>query len=74
MQNTKSWVEGLSECGLECAQVGHGIRGDTVEGQSAIWPVQKHSYSLGFGSGGWVKNINLRIIVEGKVTVFFFKV
>lgn len=53
--------------------MGHGVRGDTVEGQSAIWPVQIHSYSLGIRSGGWVKNMILFIIVAGKVTVLFFE-
>ncbi|KAK6291488.1 hypothetical protein J4Q44_G00382540 [Coregonus suidteri] len=65
--NPKPWIEGLSECGVECVQVGQCVRGDSVEGQSAGWPVQIHSYSVGSG-GGDVYGSGL-IIVPGSVTV-----
>jgi hypothetical protein len=32
---------------LECVQGSHCVRVDLVEGQTASWPVQKHSYSGG---------------------------
>ncbi|KAK6291264.1 hypothetical protein J4Q44_G00380300, partial [Coregonus suidteri] len=66
-QTLKPWIEGLSECGVECVQVGQCVRGDSVEGQSAGWPVQIHSYSVGAG-GGDVYGSGL-IIVTGRVTV-----
>ncbi|KAK6291516.1 hypothetical protein J4Q44_G00382820, partial [Coregonus suidteri] len=65
--NPKPWIEGLSECGVECVQVGQCVRGDSVEGQSAGWPVQIHSYSVGAG-GGDVYGSGL-LIVTGRVTV-----
>ena len=61
------WIEGLSECGGECDQVGQCVRGGSIEGQSAGWPVQIHSYSVGAGGGDvYVSGI---IIVPGNVTV-----
>ena len=48
-------------------QVGECFRGDAVEGQSAGWPVQVHSYSAGAGRGGTYGT--LIIIVPGRVTV-----
>ena len=63
----KPWIEGLSECGVECVQVGQCVRGDSVEGQSVGWPVQIHSYSVGAG-GGDVYSSEV-IIVPGRVTV-----
>ncbi|KAK6291402.1 hypothetical protein J4Q44_G00381680 [Coregonus suidteri] len=65
--NPKPWIEGLSECGVECVQVGQCVRGDSVEGQSAGWPVQIHSYSVGAGGGDVYGSV--LIIVPGRVTV-----
>ena len=48
-------------------QVGECVRGDAVEGQSACWPVQVHSYSAGAGGGG--RYGSPLIIVIGRVTV-----
>lgn len=65
--NPKPRIEGLSECGVERVQVGECVRGDAVEGQSACWPVQVHSYSLGAGGGD--RYGSAFIIVSGIVTV-----
>ena len=65
--NPKPWIEGLSECGVECVQVGQCVRGDSVEGQSAGWPVQIHSYSVGAG-GGDVYDSEI-VIMPGSITV-----
>ena len=65
--NTKHRIEGLSECGVERVQVGECVRGDAVEGQSACWPVQVHSYSPGAGGGGGYGSAF--IIVPGRVNV-----
>ena len=48
-------------------QVRECVRGDAVEGQSACWPVQVHSYSSGAGGGGRYDSVF--IIVPGRVTV-----
>ena len=48
-------------------QVGECVRGDAVEGQSACWPVQVHSYSARAGGGG--RYGSPLIIVPGRVTV-----
>ena len=65
--NPKPRIEGLSECGVERVQVGECGRGDPVEGQSAGWPVQVHSYSAGAGGGD--RYVSAFIIVPGIVTV-----
>ena len=48
-------------------QVGECVRGDAVEGQSAGWPVQVHSYCAGAGGGD--RYVSGLIIVSGRVTV-----
>ena len=65
--NPEPWIEGLSECGVECVQVGQCVRGDCVEGQSAGRPVQIHSYSAGArGEGRYGSAL---IVVPGRVSV-----
>ena len=65
--NMNPWIDGLSECGGECVQVGQCVRGGSIEGQSAGWPVQIHSYSVGAGGGDFYGSGI--IIVPGNVTV-----
>ena len=65
--NPNPWIEGLSECGGECVQVGQCVRGGSIEGQSSSWPVQIHSYYVGAG-GADVYGSEI-IIVTCRVTV-----
>ena len=65
--NPEPRIEGLSECAVECVQVGQCVRGDCVEGQSAGRPVQIHSYSVGAGGGG--RYGSFLLIVPDRVTV-----
>src|SRR4029434_6491115 len=67
MPNHEPRIEGLSECGVERVEVCECVRGDAVEGQSAGWPVQVHSYSSGAGGGDRYDSVF--IIVPGRVTV-----
>ena len=59
--NLKPRIEGLSECGLDSVQEGHGVR-DAVEGLSCP-VIQVHSYS-----GGGNRDLSYLIIVPERVT------
>lgn len=61
----KSWIEWLCKPRLEGVQRNHGVRRDTVEGESASLPIQKHPHCHRCGGCHW--NISWHIFVPGSV-------
>ena len=57
--NSKSGIEGLSECGVDSVEEGHCVR-DAVEGQNSCTVIHIHSYS---GGAGVHREFRLFIIV-----------